>query len=150
MTSLSEIADGAAFDVTEAVRAIARQLTVADGPSDEPCRHAAGELEEVLDARLAQILRSAGLDTPAKVRRASDTALLRLDGIGAKSLARIRAQLEAAQAKAGQGGAARAAVWGRQLTFAALDGDARDQRECEASPSGDDAPDGVEEDGRST
>jgi hypothetical protein len=95
MTCLYEIAEGAAFDVAEAVRAIAKHLTLHETLQAAGAAQASDELKKLLDARLAEMLRSVGLDTPEKVQRAPDAVLLSLDGIGEKTVARIRARLGA-------------------------------------------------------
>ena len=60
-------------------------------------------LAEYLNGRLASVLLVAGLDSPEKVRRASDEELLALSGIDRKMLALIRRKLGVAAAAESSG-----------------------------------------------
>ena len=119
MASLAEIADGAAFDVAEAIRVIAKHLTLREMLQGKIAVHEGDGLDDLLDdlldARVVEILRRAGLDTTEQVRRVPDAGLLSLDGIGDKTVVRIRTRLATVQPGDGE------SVPEQQLRFEQLD-----------------------------
>jgi DNA uptake protein ComE-like DNA-binding protein len=76
------------------VRAMEEKKIMADvleGIAENRAGNKAGAYpSEPLDENLVQILADAGYDTLEKIRNASDEELLEIDGIGPKSLEKIR------------------------------------------------------------
>lgn len=90
---LQEIGSGAAFDVVDAVRllakhALAREL--ASGGSLGASANAEDDMVGLLNARMLKALRDAGFADSAAIRAASDEDLLAVNGLGEKGLALVR------------------------------------------------------------
>lgn len=88
---LKQIADGGPFDVADAIRELAKRAVVDEIQSvpAEPEVNA-GDLQALLNVRLARALVTGGFKSVEDVRSATDESLLSVDGITEKGLAVIR------------------------------------------------------------
>lgn len=72
------------------VRAMEEKKIMADVLEGVAANKSGAYSSEPLDENLVQLLADAGYDTLEKIRNASDEELLEIDGIGPKSLEKIR------------------------------------------------------------